>query len=225
MEKHFRTCNLCEAMCGLTITVDGGRVTDVRGDDEDVLSRGHICPKGFALRDLQEDPDRLREPVRRTSSGWQRVSWDEALAEAAERLSAIRRAHGADAVGLYAGNPIVHNHGAAIGLQGFLRALRTKNRFDANSQDANPKLAACLLMYGDSLSLTVPDIDRTDHLLMLGANPLASNGSLMSLGDVKGRLRGVRERGGRIVLVDPRRTETCTSTPGGAAPPISIRPG
>ena len=208
MARHFRTCNLCEAMCGLVLTVEGDRITDVRADADDVLSRGHICPKAPALVEVYEDPDRLRHPLRRTPAGWQRVSWEEALAETAARLDAIRRAHGADAIGVYAGNPLVHNHGGSLGMAGFLRALRTRNTFDANSQDANPKLLACTLMYGDPYAITVPDIDRTDHLLMFGANPMVSNGSLMSLGDVKGRLRGVRARRGRIVVIDPRRTET-----------------
>lgn len=204
----FRTCNVCEAMCGMAITVSDGRITGIRPDEADVFSRGHICPKGPAMREVLEDPDRLRHPVRRTPSGWQRVSWDEAFAETATRLRELRAAHGPDAVGLYVGNPTVHNHGAAAILPGFSKTLRTKNRFDANSQDANPRLLSCMMMYGDQLSIPVPDVDRTDHLLIFGANPAASNGSLMTLGDVRGRLRGIRERGGRIVLIDPRRTET-----------------
>ncbi len=208
MPVHARTCHLCEAMCGLLVTVENGRIEEIRGDDADVFSRGHVCPKGPALRELHEDPDRLRHPMRRTAGGWQEVSWDAALSEAGERLFALQREHGRDSVGLYFGNPAVHGHGIALAAQGFMRALHTRNRFDANSQDANPKLFACMAMYGDQLSLTVPDVDRTDFLLILGANPAASNGSLMSLGDVRGRLTAVRERGGRVVLIDPRRTET-----------------
>ncbi|HJZ86220.1 MAG TPA: molybdopterin-dependent oxidoreductase [Polyangia bacterium] len=206
--KHFRTCNLCEAMCGLVLTVEEGRITDVRGDPEDVFSRGHICPKGPALREVYEDPDRLRQPVRRTPRGWEPVSWEEALSEAATRLGEIRARHGRDAIGVYVGNPVVHNHGAALVYQGFVRALGTHNRFDANSQDANPRLLASMLLYGDQLALPIPDVDRTDYFLVLGANPAASNGSIMTLGDVRGRLHGIRARGGRIVLLDPRRTET-----------------
>jgi anaerobic selenocysteine-containing dehydrogenase len=212
-------------MCGLVMTVDGGRITDVRGDADDPFSRGHICPKGPALREVYEDPDRLRHPVKRTPSGWQRISWQEALDETAARLAAIRARDGGDALGVYIGNPSVHNHGTAIAMNGFLKALRTRNRFDANSQDANPKLFACLQMFGDVFAITVPDVDRTDYLLMLGANPAASNGSLMTLGDVKGRLAEVRKRGGKIVLVDPRRTESAAwcdehhfIRPGGDAP-------
>ncbi len=207
-ETFHRTCNVCEAMCGMVLTVDDGKITDVRPDKEDVFSRGHICPKGPAMREVLEDPDRIRHPMRRTPGGWERVGWDEALNEAATRLDEIKRAHGVNAVGLYVGNPTVHNHGSISLMPFFARALATRNRFDANSQDANPKLFACMMMYGDQLSVTLPDVDRTDYFLMLGANPAASNGSVMTLGDVKGRITGIRERGGRVVLIDPRRTET-----------------
>lgn len=206
--QHPRTCHLCEAMCGLLVTVEEGRVTDIRPDVNDPFSRGHMCPKGYALKELHEDPDRLRAPMRRTAAGWREVSWDDALDEAATRLQAVQRAHGRNAVGVYVGNPAIHNHGTTLAMSGFVGALRTRNRFDANSQDANPKLLACMLMYGDQFALTLPDVDRTEFLLMLGANPAASNGSVMSLGDVRGRLKGLRERGARFELVDPRRSET-----------------
>jgi anaerobic selenocysteine-containing dehydrogenase len=205
------TCNLCEALCGLNVTVDNNRVTEIRPDPDDVFSRGHICPKGAALRDVLEDPDRLRTPVRRapnSKSGWEPISWDEAFAEVGARLRAIRAEHGKDAVALYIGNPTVHSHRASLGSQALAAALGTRNKYDANSQDSNPKLFACMQVYGDGLSISIPDVDRTDFMLILGGNPAASNGSIMSLGDVRGRLRGIRERGGRIVLVDPRRTET-----------------
>lgn len=221
MATVYRTCNVCEAMCGMTLTVEDNRVTGVRPDKDDVFSRGHICPKGPAMREVLEDPDRLRAPLRRTASGWETISWRAAFDEAAARLSAVQREHGRDAVGMYVGNPAVHNHGTILLVQGFQRALRTRNRFDANSQDANPKLFACMMMYGDPLSITVPDIDRTDYFLMLGANPAASNGSLMTLGDVRGRLTGIRKRGGRLVLIDPRRTETAAW----ADEHLAIRPG
>ncbi|GAC1336319.1 MAG: molybdopterin oxidoreductase family protein [Myxococcales bacterium] len=208
MATVYRTCNVCEAMCGMSLTVEDNRVIDVRPDKDDVFSRGHICPKGPAMREVLEDPDRLRAPMRRTAAGWEPITWRAAFGEAAARLSAVQRDHGRDAVGMYVGNPAVHNHGTILLVQGFQRALRTRNRFDANSQDANPKLFACMMMYGDPLSITVPDVDRTDYFLMLGANPAASGGSLMTLGDVRGRLTGIRKRGGRLVLIDPRRTET-----------------
>ena len=208
LEKKYRTCNLCEAMCGMVVTVDGGAITDIRGDRDDVFSHGHICPKGPAMRELYEDPDRLRRPMRRTEHGFAPAPWDEAVAEAADRIHEVQRRHGKNAVGVYLGNPNVHNHGATLMAQAFLTALRTHNRFDANSQDANPKLYASLMMFGDPTSITIPDVDRTDYFLVMGANPAASNGSVMTLGDVRGRLKGVRERGGRFVLIDPRRTET-----------------
>jgi anaerobic selenocysteine-containing dehydrogenase len=204
----FRTCNVCEAMCGLAITVQDGRISDIRGDKDDVFSRGHLCPKGPAMREVLEDPDRIRKPMRRTGGEWKEVPWTEALDEVASRLGDIRERHGKDAIGFYIGNPTAHNHGAILGIQGFSRALGTKNRFDANSQDANPKLYASLAMFGDLASITIPDVDRTDYFLVLGANPAASMGSVMTLGDVRGRMTDIRSRGGKVVLFDPRRTET-----------------
>ena len=134
---HFTTCNLCEAMCGLAVTVEGGRVTSIAGDKQDSFSAGHICPKAFALREVYEDPDRLRQPMRRTANGFVPIGWDEALDEVASKLSAIRRRDGKHSIGIYAGNPTVHNLQALLGYAGFLRALGSRNRFDANSQDAN----------------------------------------------------------------------------------------
>lgn len=205
---HFTTCNLCEAMCGLAVTVEGGRVTSIAGDKQDSFSAGHICPKAFALREVYEDPDRLRQPMRRTANGFVPIGWDEALDEVASKLSAIRRRDGKHSIGIYAGNPTVHNLQALLGYAGFLRALGSRNRFDANSQDANPRLLTSLLLYGEHTTIPVPDIDRTHYMLMLGANPAASGGSLMSLGDVKKRVRGIKARGGKLVLIDPRRSET-----------------
>ncbi len=207
-DERLFTCNLCEALCGLRITVENNRILEVRGDPDDVFSRGHICPKGPALRELHEDPDRLRTPMRRGANGWEPIGWDEAFDEASSRLRAIRRRHGRDAIGLYVGNPTVHSHRAALGAQLLTLALRSRNRFDPNSQDSNPRLFACMQVYGDALSMPIVDVDRTDFLLMLGANPAASNGSMMTLGDVRRRLQGIRARGGRLVLVDPRRSET-----------------
>ncbi len=218
-------CNLCDAACGMRVTVEDNRVTAVRPDPDDVFSHGHICPKGPALRELLEDPDRLRTPVRRTAAGWEPVGWDAAIDEIARRLAETRARHGRDAIGLYVGNPTAHSHRAALGSQLLTAALGSKNRFDPDSQDSSPRLFAAMEVYGDVTALPVPDIDRTDHLLLLGANPAASNGSMMALGDARGRLRGVRARGGRVVLIDPRRTETAAIAdahhfirPGGDAP-------
>ena len=218
---HYRTCNLCEALCGLAIEREDGRVRSIRGDDEDVFSHGHICPKAVALQDLHEDPDRLRRPMRRRGSTWEEVGWDEALDEAADRLAAIQDRHGRNAVGVYQGNPVAHGYGLTIFGQLLLRALRTRNRFSATSVDQLPHMLASLLMFGHQLRLPVPDVDRTQHFLMLGANPLASNGSLMTAPDIAGRLKALRARGGKLVVVDPRRTETAAV----ADQHVPIRPG
>ena len=207
-ETRFFTCNLCEAMCGLRVEVDGSAVTSVRGDEEDVLSRGHVCPKAHGLRELYEDPDRLRAPRIRHGGGFREASWDEAMELTASKLRAVRKAHGKDAVALYVGNPSVHTHRGAMAAQLLQAALGTRNRFDPNSQDSNPRLFACMQMYGDVLAMAVPDVERTDFLLILGANPAASNGSMMGLGNPKARFSAIRERGGRVVLIDPRRTES-----------------
>jgi anaerobic selenocysteine-containing dehydrogenase len=218
---HFRTCNLCEAMCGIVIEMEGDRIGAIRGDKDDPFSRGHICPKAVALKDVHEDPDRLRRPLRRTASGWAEVGWDEALAEAAERLAAIQKAHGKDAVGVYQGNPVVHNHGALLFGQVLLKSLGGHSRYSATSVDQLPHMLSALLMFGHQLLLPVPDIDRTDFLLILGANPLVSNGSLMTAPGVERRLKALRARGGRLVVVDPRRTETAAM----ADLHLPIRPG
>ncbi|HVV84744.1 MAG TPA: molybdopterin-dependent oxidoreductase [Kofleriaceae bacterium] len=202
------TCNLCEAMCGLDVTVEDGRVTRIAGDHDDPLSRGHLCPKAIGLGELLDDPDRLRHPVRRTAAGWERLAWPAALDLAAARLRAVRDAHGPDAVALYVGNPVVHSHRAALAAELLTLAVGSRNRFDPNSQDSNPRLHACMQVHGDALAMAVPDVDRCDLLIMLGANPAASNGSQVGLGDARARFRALRERGGRLVLVDPRRSET-----------------
>lgn len=221
-QTHFRTCHLCEAMCGLAITVHEGQIREIRGDPDDPFSRGHICPKGAALGELRDDPDRVETPLIRGRDGRLRpATWEEALDLVARRIGQIQGEHGHDAVGIYLGNPTVHNHGALLFGQAFTRTLRTRNRYDANSLDANPRLLACTFLYGDPTALPVPDIDRTDYLLMIGANPAASNGSLLSMGDVKGRLKGIKARGGRFVVVDPRRTETTDW----ATEHVFIRPG
>jgi anaerobic selenocysteine-containing dehydrogenase len=207
-KTHFRTCNLCEAMCGLRIEVEAGRVTSIRGDEEDPFSRGHICPKAVALKDLHEDPERLRQPMRRTSQGWEPVSWEEALDETARRLHELQSAQGRDAVAVYLGNPTVHNAGAMLFVPQLLRTLRTRNSYSATSVDQLPHLLASHLMFGHQLLVPIPDLDRTGYLLALGANPLASNGSMMTAPDVRARLRAIQQRGGRVVVVDPRRTET-----------------
>ncbi len=222
MPTVLRTCNVCEAMCGLSIEVDSaGAIGRIRGDDDDVLSKGHLCPKGPAMKEVLQDPARLRRPLRRTATGFVEIGWKEALDEAGARLRSAREQHGRDAIGVYIGNPTVHSHTATLAMVPFLKALGTKNRFDANSQDANPKLFACMLVYGDRAAVTLPDVRRTQYLLMLGANPAASNGSVMTLGDVRGTFRDLRARGGKFVLVDPRRSETAAW----ADEHLAIKPG
>jgi anaerobic selenocysteine-containing dehydrogenase len=205
---HHRACNLCEAICGLEITVDDGRVTDIRGDRADPLSRGFVCPKATALADLQDDPDRLRAPLLREGSTWREIGWDEAFRIAAERLHAVRRQHGADAVAIYRGNPSVHNWGLMTHANHFLKRLGTRNNFSATSVDQLPHHLVCLWMYGHQMLQPIPDIDRTQHFLVLGYNPMASNGSIMTVPDFRGRLKELQARGGRLVVIDPRRTET-----------------
>jgi anaerobic selenocysteine-containing dehydrogenase len=205
----YATCPLCEATCGLELTLtDDGRLEKVRGDREDVFSKGFICPKGASLRALEEDPDRLRTPLVRRDGKLQPATWDEAFEEIARRLPPIIETHGADAVGVYLGNPGVHNLSLGLYSRVLLKALRTRRVFSASSVDQLPKQLAVGLMFGTSLSVPIPDVDRTDHMLILGANPLASNGSLMTAPDMRGRLRAIRSRGGKIVVIDPRRTRT-----------------
>ena len=163
--KHYRACNLCEAICGLEITVSDGAITDLRGDALDPLSHGHICPKGNALIDLHADPDRLKTPIRRTPAGWEPIAWDDAFDLVAERLKAIVAEHGDDAVAIYLGNPNVHNSGTLLSSGGFLRALRTRNRFSATSVDQLPHHRAALEMFGHPMLIPIPDVDRTDYFL------------------------------------------------------------
>ena len=204
----YRTCPLCEATCGLELTLEDGTITSIRGDAEDVFSRGFICPKGFALKALHEDPDRIRTPLIRTASGFEEVSWDEAFAEIDRRLGPLLAEHGRDAAAVYLGNPNAHNLDALLYGRAFVKALGTRNVYSATTVDQMPKHVSAGLMFGAALSIPIPDVDRTDHLLMLGANPLASNGSLLTAPDMRGRLRGIRERGGKIVVIDPRRSRT-----------------
>ena len=207
-ETAFRSCNLCEAICGLTIEHDGQQVISIKGDKDDPLSRGHICPKAIALQDIHADPDRLKTPVRRTDNGFEPISWKDAFGLVESKLMQIRQEHGDDSVALYLGNPTVHNSGALLFQKYLKRSLNTRNRFAATSVDQLPHHLAASLMFGHGLMIPIPDIDNTDYMLILGANPAASNGSLMTAPDVKNRLKAITKRGGKVVLVDPRRTES-----------------
>ena len=188
--------------------MDGRQVTSVRGDERDVLSRGFICPKAFGIRQLHEDPDRLTTPLVRRGAELAEASWDEAFEEIDRRLSPILERHGRNAVAAYVGNPNAHNLSTLVYGPALLRALGTQNVYTASTVDQMPKQVAAGLMFGGGLSVPVPDVDRTAHLLILGANPLVSNGSLLTAPDMRGRLRAIRERGGKVVVVDPRRTRT-----------------
>src|SRR3954470_6224421 len=206
----FTTCPLCEATCGLELTLEDGAITKIRGDKDDVFSKGFICPKGNALQHLHEDPDRVRTPLRKNpdTGEFEPVSWDAAFAEIDERLSAIFAEHGRDAVAAYLGNPSAHGHEAVLYARALLKAIGSKNIYSASSVDQMPKQLSVGLMFGTGFSVPIPDIDRTDHMLLLGANPLASNGSLMTAPDYRGRLRAIQERGGKFVVIDPRRSRT-----------------
>ncbi|GAB2991376.1 molybdopterin-dependent oxidoreductase [Nocardioides montaniterrae] len=206
------TCPLCEATCGLRVsfeqTEQGPRVTEVRGNPDDVFSKGYLCPKGASLGALHHDPDRLTTPMVMRDGVHVEATWEEAFALIDERLQAIRHEHGNDAVGVYLGNPSVHNLSTSLYGRVLIKALGTTQVYSASSVDQMPKHFTAGYMFGHPLTIPVPDIDRTDHLLMIGANPLVSNGSLMTAPDMRGRLRALRERGGRLVVVDPRRTRT-----------------
>jgi anaerobic selenocysteine-containing dehydrogenase len=204
----YRACHLCEALCGLEIRSRGDEVVAVRGDAADPFSRGHVCPKAVALIDIHGDPDRLRGPVRRVGDGWEPIGWDEAFEWVASRFAAIQREHGANALGVYLGNPNAHHVGSILNGPALIRCLQTRNRFSATSVDQLPQHVVSHGMYGHLFMFPIPDIDHTAYWLILGANPIASNGSIMSVPDVGKRLKAIRERGGKVVVVDPCRTET-----------------
>ncbi|MEW2356552.1 molybdopterin oxidoreductase family protein [Spirillospora sp. NPDC029432] len=214
----FRTCPLCEALCGLELTLDdSGAVTRVRGDREDPLSKGFICPKGATLGRLDGDPDRLRVPLVDGAE----AGWDEAFAVVRRRIAEVVGKYGKDAVAVYIGNPTAHSVAGPLYAGALIKALGTRNVYTASTADQMPKHVSCGYMFGDPLAIPVPDLDRTSHLLMLGANPLESNGSLCSAPDFPGRLKAIAARGGKVTVVDPRRTRTAEL----ASEHVFIRPG
>jgi anaerobic selenocysteine-containing dehydrogenase len=226
-ESRFRACPLCEAICGLQFQFEASEARDgrerlvaIRGDEADPFSQGHICPKGNAILDLESDPDRLKQPLQRRGKDFEAIGWDEAFALAGERLAEVQRKHGTNSVGVYLGNPNVHHFGHIAYLPPLLRALKTQNVFSASSVDQWPHQLVSALMYGHQFLVPIPDIDRTDYLLMLGANPIASMGSLMTAPGVGKRLKALTTRG-QLVVVDPRRTETAEV----ASEHVFIRPG
>src|SRR5262244_3397309 len=204
-----RVCPFCEATCGLSLAVEGETIESVRGDAHDPFSRGFICPKAYGLKQLHHDPDRLRRPVRRTAGGWTEITWDEAYAEVASGLTGVRARHGKDAIGMYSGNSMVHDL-AFLYAPVLARALGSRNVFNPAAIDTLPKEVQTGLMFGGPfpMGIPVPDIDRTHHRLLVGANPAVSHGSLMTMPNAPGRLKDVVKRGGKVVVIDPRRTET-----------------
>ena len=222
MSTHFHTCPLCEATCGLAIEVADGPeglpiVNKVRGDEDDVFSKGYACPKGLAIGELHHDPDRLRAPL----VDGEEVTWEVAWQAVADRLGAALETHGREAFAAYLGNPNVHNLAGQLYLPAVLKALGTRNVFSASTIDQQPKHVSSTLMFGGPLSAPIPDVDRTDLLLVLGADPMASNGSFMTAPDMPGRLRALKSRGGRLVVVDPRVSNTARM----ADTHLAIRPG
>ena len=220
-KQHHRTCSICEAMCGIVVEHRDGQVVSIRPDRDDVLSRGHICPKAVALKDLHEDPDRLRQPMRRTATGWEPVSWDEAFDEIERRTGEIRRRHGRDALAIYAGNPTAHNLGAMLRVGDFIRAAGTRNLYSATSVDQLPHMVASHAMFGHQFLMPVPDVDRTQLFVCVGGNPVASGGSIMGAPGFEKRVEALQARGGRFIVVDPRRTESAAI----ADEHLAVRPG
>jgi anaerobic selenocysteine-containing dehydrogenase len=218
-----RACPFCEGTCGVSIAVEGDRILSVRGDDADPFSRGFICPKAYGMKEIYEDRDRLRRPLRRRGDDWEEIGWRQAYDEIAARMIEIRDEHGNDAIGMYTGNPVVHDLGALLYRPVFQKALASRSMFNSAAIDTLPKIVQTGFMFGRPFptGVPVPDIDRTDYLMVIGANPVVSHGSLMTMPDAPGRLNAVRQRGGKLVVVDPRRTETARI----ADEHVFIRPG
>jgi anaerobic selenocysteine-containing dehydrogenase len=216
-----RICPFCEACCGLTLHIENEHVVKVRGHDEDVFSKGYICPKGVAIKDLHEDPDRLRTPLIKRDGQFHEATWDEAFAEIEKRLAPILAGDDRDAFAMTLGNPAAHKLSLLLYGARFARALNTRNMFSASTLDQMPKQLACGMMFGHWLSVPLPDIERTDLLIILGGNPLASNGSMWTVPDFRGKAKALKSRGGRLIVIDPRRSETAEM----ADEHHSIRPG
>ncbi|WP_426223115.1 molybdopterin oxidoreductase family protein [Psychrobacter sp. DWR1-2-3] len=207
-QTHFRTCNLCEAMCGIVIQHDGEKVLSIKGDKDDPFSKGYICPKATALQDLHEDSDRLRHPVERTANGWKEISWSEALDKVVAGIQSVQKKHGQNAFGIYLGNPNVHNLGGMLTIKHLLSSIKTRSRFSATSIDQLPHHIVSMHLFGHMLRIPVPDVNRTQYMLIIGGNPLASNGSIMTAPNMRQKLKDIKARDGKVVVIDPRRTET-----------------
>ncbi|MFW7381221.1 MAG: molybdopterin-dependent oxidoreductase [Oligoflexus sp.] len=216
-----RVCNLCEAMCGLTIQKEGERILSIRGNQDDVFSAGAFCPKSQGLLDIYQDSERIRQPLKKTAKGFQEISWKQAFDEIAAKVNSLQKQYGRSAIATYAGNPNVHNYSSLLMLGFFLKALGTPNKFSATSVDQLPHQLLAYLMFGHQLLIPIPDVDRTDFMLIFGANPVVSNGSLMSAAGLSSRLKAIQKRGGNVIVFDPRYTETASL----ASQHHFIRPG
>jgi anaerobic selenocysteine-containing dehydrogenase len=222
VKTHYRACNLCEAICGLEITLDkNNEIIQIKGDEKDPLSRGHICPKAVALQDIYSDPNRLKQPVKKTINGWETISWEQAFEEVTANIKNIQAKYGKNGMASYTGNPAVHNSGTLLTGSGFLKALGSEYKFSATSADQLPHHFVSWAMFGHPMTLPVPDINRTEYFLIIGGNPLASNGSMMTVPNVAHRLKNIQKRGGKVVVIDPRKTETAKL----ADEHIFIKPG
>ncbi|GFD69099.1 oxidoreductase [Alteromonas sp. KUL106] len=207
-QLHYSTCTLCEAMCGIEVATKGQQILSIKGDKDNPFSQGHICPKASALKDLYDDPDRLKRPVKRVDDTWEEITWDEAFDLIANNLHHIQQAHGNNAVGVYLGNPNAHNMGSILFGPYFYRALKSHNRYSATSVDQLPHHIVSRRLFGHISQIPIPDIDNTQHFMIIGGNPLASNGSIMTVPNVKKRLKAIQKRGGKVVVIDPKRSET-----------------
>jgi anaerobic selenocysteine-containing dehydrogenase len=210
VEERVTFCRICEPLCGMVATVEDGRLTQLRPDEEHPLSRGYACPKGIAMTGVQNDPDRVIYPLKRVGGPgeFERTTWDEAMASIAARLQRSLDLHGPDSLAWYMGNPGAFSYSHTLWVKGFLDGLGSPHYYSAGSQDVNNRFAASALLYGSPLLLPIPDLKRTRFLLMVGANPLVSHGSVLSAPRIREQLNAIVERGGRVVVVDPRRTET-----------------
>ena len=208
IKTHYRTCNLCEAMCGLEITYQDKTILSIKGDKKDPLSKGHICPKAIALQDLYHDLDRLKTPIKRTKNGWIDISWEDAFDEVTENIKSIQKKYGKNSIGSYRGNPSAHNTGLMLFGTPFLKSIGSNQKYTATSVDQLPHHFASLMMFGHFLMFPIPDIDRTDFMLIMGGNPAVSNGSIMTAPNFTNRLKAIKKRNGKVVVIDPRFTET-----------------
>ncbi len=205
-QVHARTCHICEANCGVLVEVEGGEILSIKGNPDHVLSRGHICPKATAIADLQDDPDRLHKPVKKVDGEWQEIGWEQAFSEIAAKLIDIKGEGGKPA--MYLGNPSAHDYGITTQIGQLRRAVGVRNLYSASTLDQIPHHVVQYLMYGHVSLCPVPDIDRSQYLVIVGGNPVASNGSIWTVPDFKKRVKEMQTRDGKLVVVDPRRTET-----------------